>query len=261
MSKIAIWVLVGIIFVGGGYYALNISKNNNADKIENSVTLEDTTDQNTESDSSGKKMAFSDFINLDKNAYKCSVTQYVNNTETVGTFYLNNGLMRGEYNTKVAGLDIDSFFIVRDGYNYSWSPSLPQSAVKIKSVATTTQNPQVDVSGQYVFNGEQIGDYDCQSWNVDESKFTLPSDIVFRELIAPKVEDNKITLIPNNKKASCESQKGTWYEESKVCEINSFSENQCIAKGGEWNGCASACRHDKDAQICTLQCVLTCSFR
>jgi len=74
-------------------------------------------------------------------------------------------------------------------------------------------------------------------------------------------KNNKITLVPDNKKGSCESQNGTWYEESKVCEINSFSENQCIDKGGEWNGCASACRHDKDAEVCTLQCVLTCSFR
>jgi len=259
MSKIAIWVLVGIIFVGGGYYALNVAKNSDS-KLQEDVVTQTDTNQNPEIPSD-KKMAFSDFINLDKSAYKCNVSQYVNNTETIGTFYLNNGLMRGEYNTKVAGLDIDSFFIVRDGYNYSWSPSLPQSAVKIKSVATVAQNPEVDVSGQYVFNGEQIGDYDCQSWTPDESKFIIPSDIVFRELTAPKVEDNKITLIPNNKKASCESQKGTWYEESKVCEINSFSENQCIAKGGEWNGCASACRHDKDAQVCTLQCVLTCSFR
>jgi len=187
MSKIAIWVLVGIIVVGGGYYALNVAKNSDSKLQEDIVTQTDTNIVNEDSSQnpvipSGKKMAFSDFINLDKNAYKCSVTQYVNNTETTGTFYLNNGLMRGEYNTKVAGLDIDSFFIVRDGYNYSWSPSLPQSAVKIKSVATTAQNPQVDVSGQYVFNGEQIGDYDCQSWAPDESKFILPSDIVFREL-------------------------------------------------------------------------------
>ncbi len=142
MSKIAIWVLVGIIFVGGGYYALNVAKNSDS-KLQ-------------------------------------------------------------DYSAN----ELDSNILIPENNNQIQTP-----------------------------------------------------EIIKPENIPPQKENDKITLAPDNKKLSCESQKGTWYEESKVCEINSFSENQCIAKGGEWNGCASACRHDKDAQICTLQCVLTCSFR
>lgn len=83
-----------------------------------------------------------------------------------------------------------------------------------------------------------------------------------KENILPQTGGSqKITLTPDNKEGSCKSLGGVWYDGSQVCEINSFNENQCIDKGGEWNPCASACRHDKDAEVCTLQCVLTCSFR
>lgn len=73
--------------------------------------------------------------------------------------------------------------------------------------------------------------------------------------------EGKIVLDPNNKKASCENYGGVWIEKKSICEINSYSENQCVAKGGEFNPCDSACRHDEEAEICTLQCVLTCTFR
>lgn len=80
-----------------------------------------------------------------------------------------------------------------------------------------------------------------------------------KEIIIDKSNSNQKLNIKN--KSECESNSGVWYGESNICEINSFSENMCVARGGEWNGCASACRHDKDAEVCTLQCVLTCSFR
>jgi hypothetical protein len=80
-----------------------------------------------------------------------------------------------------------------------------------------------------------------------------------KEVIIDKGEPNQKLNIKN--KTECESNSGVWYATGNICEINSFSENMCVARGGEWNGCASACRHDKDAEVCTLQCVLTCSFK
>lgn len=60
----------------------------------------------------------------------------------------------------------------------------------------------------------------------------------------------------------CESEGGEWYETAGgVCEKNFLSEAECGAEGGIWNGCASACRHDPEAEMCTEQCVLTCSFK
>lgn len=60
---------------------------------------------------------------------------------------------------------------------------------------------------------------------------------------------------------NCAKKSGVWYPNEKLCEANHLSEMDCKAQGGEFNGCASACRHDPKAEMCTLQCVLTCTFR
>ncbi|MDD3662374.1 MAG: hypothetical protein PHT84_00725 [Candidatus Pacebacteria bacterium] len=64
-----------------------------------------------------------------------------------------------------------------------------------------------------------------------------------------------------DKKLECESRGGEWFSSSNICEINSLSQQACLAQGGEFNECASACRHDPEAEMCTMQCVLTCTFR
>lgn len=58
----------------------------------------------------------------------------------------------------------------------------------------------------------------------------------------------------------CKARGGIWYP-NNVCEVNQLSENECVAKGGEFNPCASACRHNPEAEVCTMQCVLTCTFK
>jgi hypothetical protein len=60
---------------------------------------------------------------------------------------------------------------------------------------------------------------------------------------------------------SCAQKNGVWYPSENICEVNQLSASECKAKGGEFNECASACRHDPKAEVCTMQCVLTCTFR
>ena len=52
---------------------------------------------------------------------------------------------------------------------------------------------------------------------------------------------------------------GQWLPEFNECEF--ISEEQCSEMNGAFKECESACRHDPDAEICTLQCVLVCQFR
>ena len=56
----------------------------------------------------------------------------------------------------------------------------------------------------------------------------------------------------------CISEGGNWIESAKECE--GISRDYCDELGGNFNECASACRNDPDAMICTLQCVLVCEF-
>jgi hypothetical protein len=56
----------------------------------------------------------------------------------------------------------------------------------------------------------------------------------------------------------CAKEKGNWITEYQECE--GVGADWCQTSKGQYDGCASACRHDANAQICTMQCVLVCSF-
>jgi hypothetical protein len=57
---------------------------------------------------------------------------------------------------------------------------------------------------------------------------------------------------------SCISQGGTWDPQYDECV--GVRPAQCEAIGGEYNECASACRHNPGAEACTLQCVQVCQL-
>ncbi len=56
----------------------------------------------------------------------------------------------------------------------------------------------------------------------------------------------------------CEINYGTWREEFQECE--NIQEDLCDFLGGEFDGCAYACRHEPEVEVCITVCVLVCSF-
>lgn len=57
---------------------------------------------------------------------------------------------------------------------------------------------------------------------------------------------------------ACLSFDGRWIAGANECE--GMSQEQCLSLGGSFDACASACRNDPEAQVCTMQCVMVCSF-
>lgn len=98
---------------------------------------------------------------------------------------------------------------------------------------------------------------EVRSFDERNNYIVTPPDV--RETIV--IEDRYDGNVSINTKSGCEANAGVWYEGSNVCEINSLSQTMCTSRGGEWNECASACRHNPEAEMCTMQCVMTCSFR
>jgi hypothetical protein len=62
--------------------------------------------------------------------------------------------------------------------------------------------------------------------------------------------------VPAGSQNSCADIGGNYDANNNEC--LSISAEQCQEIGGEFNECASACRNNPDAQICTLQCVQVC---
>jgi len=63
---------------------------------------------------------------------------------------------------------------------------------------------------------------------------------------------------PENVLACISSPGGRWLAPQQECEY--MSEEACTARGGQFNPCASVCRHDPKAETCVLSCVPVCGF-
>ena len=74
-------------------------------------------------------------------------------------------------------------------------------------------------------------------------------------------DTDNISIVGEDVMVQCDRRMGVWFKESRVCEVNQLSKEECIKQGGEFNECNSACRHNPKAEVCTMQCVLTCIFR
>jgi hypothetical protein len=56
----------------------------------------------------------------------------------------------------------------------------------------------------------------------------------------------------------CEDNGDVWDDEYLEC--TGLSPELCASYGGTHEECGSACRHDEEATVCTLQCVVYCNF-
>lgn len=168
MKKIyLIAIPIALILAYGGYSIFN--------KTEN------PTGETSFQEQQGKKIPFADFLKKG-GSYVCHVDQNVGGTLTKGTTYITDGMIRGEYNTNVQGMSIDTTLIVRDGYTYTWSSLMANKGFKAKVAGDMEEQLDMGMRGQYSFNAEEIGDYACEPWKKDGSLFKLPDSIEFQEV-------------------------------------------------------------------------------
>lgn len=176
-TKAIVGIVVGLAVIVAGY-AFYQSKSTEPAQVGQN-TESGTQLAEGEGSPTGKKMDFMSFVKQG-GSYKCEVHQSISGIDTVGTTYINGGMIRGEYNTKVQGMNIDSTFIVRDGYTYSWNSMLAGQGFKAKVVENVGGDASSGTSGSYGFDENTIGDYNCEAWTVDASKFVVPTSISFK---------------------------------------------------------------------------------
>lgn len=164
MQKQLIGFIVVVLIIIGGYFILG---GNNEVKNEEIGDI-------SEEQSSGKKMAFSDFLKQG-GAYKCEILQSMGDFTNNGTMYINGKTLRGEFSTVAEGRKMDSSFISRDGYAYTWSSMTPGMGFKIKTEESDTNYTEA-------WDASEVGDYNCENWVVDAGKFEIPKDINFQEI-------------------------------------------------------------------------------
>lgn len=71
------------------------------------------------------------------------------------------------------------------------------------------------------------------------------------------IQNHRIHVMPSIGEI-CEMLDGKWSEEFYECE--GIPAEWCELQGGNFDECASACRHEPEAEVCTMQCVPVCNF-
>jgi hypothetical protein len=175
MSKNAIiGVVAGLVIIAAGGYLAYSSSHKAA---ENAQMQKSAVSTETAADASAKKVAFSEFIKKQGNSgsYKCEVKQSMSDMENGGTVYVSGGNMRGDFSTIAEGRTMSTSFIMKDSYTYNWSSMSPKAGVKMKIAATAGDSKET----AYSWSADQVGDYNCQPWTLETSKFEIPADVTF----------------------------------------------------------------------------------
>jgi hypothetical protein len=204
------------------------------------------------------KSVFDAVYNIDGVDYKLSGgTGYSNETKNTATIFgapenldiNNDGVKDYVMLITVSGSGSGTFFYVAGAV-----------LDKIGNISTTNSifvGDRIAPQNINMMNGKVVVNYADRK--TEESMSARPSIGVSKYF---QVSGNILKEVKNYSSINvCEGNGGVWYPDENICEMNQLSKEECIKQGGKFNECASACRHDKKAEVCTMQCVLTCSFR
>lgn len=122
---------------------------------------------------------------------------------TSGTVYMTGGAerMRGDFTLEQGSAEaMEAHMIRTGGYNYVWGSFFPQG---IKSKVTAENEGKL-------FDDDEGGidedtTFDCASWRVDNSKFSLPSGVEFMD-ISKQIEqiDSAMEEVMSQQCAACD---------------------------------------------------------
>lgn len=172
---IIILILVGV----GAYYYVGQSTTKaslTSDELNPVVPTEQIV--NNTKEPAGKKMAFSQFIKQG-GAYTCTVNQTINNEVSKGIMYFDGTRVRSEVTVNMQGQTMTMNFLVLDDYTYTWNSMMPTMGFKMKNNPEASATPTATPNAPVAWNADQIGDYSCDKWTIDESKFVVPSTVKF----------------------------------------------------------------------------------
>jgi hypothetical protein len=179
--------LIGAVFYGVGSYVSYDGAPTplKTESVATTTVMEPTSVATTTTEASstkptGKKIPFAQFLNQG-GSHMCTVNQTIGTVTSEGTVYIHDSFVMANFSTTLAGHQIDSTMVIRDGYIYSWTSASQTTGVKVKML--TAQEQESASASQTVrsWNPNQVGDYSCKDWVADDTKFTLPKTIVFTE--------------------------------------------------------------------------------
>lgn len=162
-----------------------------------------------------------------------------------------DGLERSMYVEAFPGLQEDDFMDVETfgDTDQFGAPASPDAVITNRGLAQLLENTADRL--QIVIESEE--DIDALLVTVSREQ---PVDDAADDTEPTATQDGNVAS--DDLASSCEAAGGNWLEEQAECEY--MSQRWCAQAGGDYQECMSACRHDTDAEICTMQCVPVCQL-
>ena len=154
-------------------------------------------------------------------AQKCTFSSDTESVSSEGVTYIASGKVRGDFSITKDSKTTKSHMIVDGKIAYIWTDGQTngfKTTIPDESTATPSSQTNTPVSG-YVSSFDQKSDYKCEAWRVDQSLFTLPVGITFKDMSALIP-----TMAPKTKGGSNSSQ-------CSYCNnLTGDSKTQCLAE-------------------------------
>lgn len=168
-KKVIIGVVLAVLVIGGAaaYYVTNNQTDNDQKKQSSSEVSETSLVA----------------LQAKGEPRKCTYSNDIKDGKYVGTAYFSSDKqMRNDYKSTVNGTERSGGMIITSDTQYFWDnetkkgfkTAITENGSEKSSNSSQTNNGQnVDTKAKYSFK--------CESWTVDESKFTPPSDITIQD--------------------------------------------------------------------------------
>lgn len=215
MKNLLIIGTVVVLALSGSWYLWSM-QNTTSEDLQNTMSppidplntpADETSDTTTDS-----KNTFANLFGSGK-SQSCNYSYESDDGQVLsGTVYVDSDKMRSDYEMLQADETIKGSMIQNDGYMYIWASNMPEG-IKIKydieaaledaknnNDVNPTQNPApIDPNMEM--------DFDCDNWNPDDSVFTPPSSVTFRDVSA-MMQNIPTNLNEGNNCAICDSLQG-----------------------------------------------------
>ena len=177
-------ILIGVLVLALAWFLFLGGKKDNS--VKNEMSQDEITQAEKEKEIDSSEDSFSEKTSITAlmkkgGNYMCTMSHSTDVGDTKGTVYIAKEKIRGDFTTQITvpGMkdmgNIDTHMISDGESTYTWSSASAEGFKgPIDSESQTGETSQVP-------KDENL-DYKCVAWNVDDSKFILPTNITFKQI-------------------------------------------------------------------------------
>lgn len=198
------WIIIAVVaillFAGGAYLLFANNQTTTPTQQSSPQTAEQT--KNDENSITGNIFSL---LQSGQNV-ACTFSSTADDTSSSGTVYVSGKNMRGDFQSTINS-QTSNTHMIRDGeWMYTWTDG-QTTGLKLKITEEDerqgkemAEKMESDKKNQGFDISQQV-DYSCKPWGVDQSKFTVPSNVTFTDLSA-QMEDAK-NMMQNSSQSAC----------------------------------------------------------